>query len=55
MDEAGPLSVQQLVKVASHVLGIAEGVVEFLDNLTIDDYTAFWAPCTYLSCSFLLT
>lgn len=46
LDEAGPLSARQLEKVAGHVLGIAEGVADFLDNLMVEDYSAFWAPCT---------
>lgn len=47
LDEAGPLSLQQLQKVATNVLSIAENLVDFLDTLTGVDYTAFWAPCTF--------
>lgn len=47
LDETRVLSAKQLDKVANNVLAIAEGVADFLETLTADDYTAFWAPCEF--------
>lgn len=46
MDEAGDLTLKRLEKVAVNVLAVAEGVVDLLNIITIEDYGAFWAPST---------
>lgn len=43
-------SAEQLVSTARTALGLAQTLVEFLENLDPEDFTVFWAPCA-LICS----
>jgi hypothetical protein len=47
LDEATNLSLKRLEKVAVNVLAVAEGLVDFLETITVEDYGAFWAPCKF--------
>ena len=47
LDEATNLSLKRLEKVAVNVLAVAEGLFDFLETITVEDYGAFWAPCKF--------